>query len=114
MDKQLQGMLAVYVDCTPTAGDQEFMIFTDNIPEKLESEPRKFQPFVFAGVTIDNDKSGSFLEQTKCSEQIRKIPSECDFDLFRITRHRLAMITETRPESFAGVNFLWHVAKETF
>lgn len=61
--ERIQGMLAVYVDDTLAAGNDEFMKLTDKIPEQFESKPREFAPFIFSGVIINNDRLGYFLEQ---------------------------------------------------
>lgn len=58
-------MLSVYVDDTLAAGKNEFMKYTGKIPEDVESKPREFPPFLFAGVMINQDIIGYFLERTK-------------------------------------------------
>lgn len=55
---------------------------------------------------INSDPEGYFLEQNAYSSQIEKIPEDCDFYLVSATRHRLAWITQTRPEILAGIDIL--------
>lgn len=113
-EDSLQGLMGVYVDDSLSAGTDEFLTLTDKIAEEFESKPRESPPFQFAGVQIDNDPQGYVLEQHKYTEQIDKLKLDCSFEEFRTTRHRLACITQTRPEILAEVNILSQVTAETF
>lgn len=86
-------MLEVYLDDTLAAGTDEFLKITDKIPEEFESEPREFPKLLFSGVMINTHRLGYFLEQNAYSNKLDKLPSDCDFNLFRKTRHRLPWIT---------------------
>lgn len=77
-----QGMIAVYVDDSLAAGNQNFMNLTNKIPEDFDSKPKAFPPFLFAGVMINTDQSGYFLVQKNYSDKIEKLQSNCDFELF--------------------------------
>lgn len=63
-------MIEVYVDDTLGAGNDDFMKLTNKTPETFESKLREFTKFLFAGVIINEDPLGYFLEQTEYSKQI--------------------------------------------
>lgn len=111
---EIQGLLAVYVDDKLAAEVQDFMKLTNKIPEKFETKPREFPPLIFAGVMSNPDPGRYILEQNAHSNQIEKLPEDCDFDILRTTSHRLIRITQTRPEILEGLNILSQINEETY
>ena len=110
----LQGTMAVYVDDTLASGNPAFLQLTDKISETFESKPREYPPLMFAGININEEGEGFFLEQTQYAKDINQLPKTTTFDEFRTMRHKLAWLTNTKPEILAGVNILSQTTKETF
>lgn len=108
-NKNIQGLLALYVDDTLALGTETFMKLTGKLPEEFDSRSKEFPPLLFSGVTVNPDPLDYFLEQNKYLE---KLPGDFDFNLFRTTRHRLACITQKRQKILAGVKTLSQVTKE--
>lgn len=60
------------------------------------------------------DTLGYFLERNNYSKKIEKLPSDCDFNVFRKTRRRLSWTNKTGPEILARINIMSEVTKENF
>lgn len=78
-------MLTVYVYDTKAGEIEAFMKLTNKISEEFNSKPKSFPLLLFAGVMINPHPLGYVLEQNKYSDKIDKLPSDCDFNLFRTT-----------------------------
>lgn len=63
INKQLQGMLAVYVDDNLVTGKTPYQTLTDEIPQTFECKPSEYPPFLFAGINFNKTKPSSFLGQ---------------------------------------------------
>lgn len=97
MEGKLQGMLAAFMADTIQIGNEEFIKLTNKILEEFESNPLEYPPFLFSAVVINEDPHGypSILHRTnEIFITDKQLPSDCDFDLLRATRHRLAWITQ--------------------
>lgn len=53
------------MDDTLAVATKDFMKLKEKIPEKLESKPRAFSPFIFAGVITNTNPEGYFLEHNE-------------------------------------------------
>lgn len=55
----------------------------------FESKPRKFDSFIFAGISIEKRQTDYFLHQTNDAFNLKQLTSDCTFEEFRARRYEL-------------------------
>lgn len=68
---ETKGAMAVDADGTLASRDLDFEKHKQEMPKTFESNKKYYHPFVFAGITINKDNNGYFLEQTEYSKLIK-------------------------------------------
>lgn len=94
--------------------NEELIRITVGVRDYVESKLIENPQLLVSGVMINPDSLEYVLEQNTFSDQIKKLPNDFYFDLFRNTSHHLACITQTRPELLPCLKMLLKVTKENF
>lgn len=73
-DSEPSGILATYVDYIINAGDDECAQITEKIEKRLETKPRIYDDFHFAGLHIWRDDDGTVhINQTAHFDRLKSL-----------------------------------------
>ena len=96
-------------------GSQQFVTLTKKVGQHFDSKPRKTPPFKFAGISILRpDLDTIVMQQQRYIATLEHLPPDAPFTAFRTMRHKLAWVSNCRPNVLAAVNILSQVTADTY
>ena len=111
---QLAGMTGAYVDDSIGTGTPDFERESEKTQERVESKPREFDNFTFAGIQVEKTDYGYLMHQERYCRKIKLKAKDCSFKEFRSRRQELAWLHHTRPDISVAVNLLAQVTESMF
>ena len=111
-DKELQGLIGVYVDDSLICGNKNLLDITEQTLHKFESRDRELDNTTFAGVNVSTHGNEIRLDQHQYLSNIEPLPCNTSFSDYHSLRAKLAWGTHTSPSQesrpFPLIPFLRH------
>ncbi|MEM7190212.1 MAG: reverse transcriptase domain-containing protein, partial [Pseudomonadota bacterium] len=110
----LAQLLGVFVDDVLIIGSDDAEKAANSIGVRFSAKAPERLLFTFAGNQLEQSDSGIVAHQRTYLIQIHPLSSGVSFESFRRMRHKLAWLSNTRPDILAGVNILSQTTDASF
>lgn len=114
-DGELDGMFGTYVDDICNAGNESFEKLSSTFEQRFDTKDRKDDDFHFSGVHIQKHENGTItVDQRAHIDRLQTLQTTCSFEDFRSERHKLAWLTQSRPDVCATANLLSQITADMY
>lgn len=112
---ELEGIFGIYVDDISNAGNESFEKLSSAFEHRFESKERTYDEFHFPGLHIQNHDDGTItVDQAAHVNRLKILPRTCSSENFGSERHKLAWLSQYRPDVCATANILSQITADMY